>query len=44
MISNKKILEVTDDAKYEKLLKGKINSKDAKTEIELEMEAAGEAF
>jgi hypothetical protein len=34
MISNKKILEVSDDAKYKKLLKGKISQEDAKTDAE----------
>ena len=38
MLSNKKILEVTDDAKYRKLLKGTVSKNDAKTDEELEME------
>lgn len=38
MLSNKKILEVSDDAKYQKLLKGKVNREDAKTDSQREME------
>lgn len=40
MISNRKILVVSDDAKYQKLLKGKISQQDAKSDLELEQEAA----
>jgi hypothetical protein len=39
MISNRKLLEVTDDAKYKKMLKGKIDKEDAKTDLERQMEA-----
>jgi hypothetical protein len=39
MISNRKILEVTDDKKYQKLLKGKVGKEDAKSEAEMEQEA-----
>lgn len=39
MLSNKKILEVSDDAKYRKLLKGKVDREDAKTDSQREMEA-----
>lgn len=39
MISNRKILEVSDDKKYQKLLKGKIGKEDAKSEAEQEQEA-----
>ncbi len=38
MLSNRKILEVADDAKYRKLLKGTVTKNDAKTDEELEME------
>lgn len=38
MLSNKKILEVSDEAKYRKLLKGSVNREDAKTDDEREME------
>ena len=39
MISNRKILEVSDDDKYQKLLKGKIGKQDAKSDAEQEEEA-----
>ena len=38
MLSNRKILEVTDEAKYRKLLKGNVTKEDAKTDDEREME------
>ncbi|QDT68754.1 hypothetical protein MalM25_16790 [Planctomycetes bacterium MalM25] len=40
MLSNRKILEVTDDAKYQALLKGKVSSTDAKTDLQIEEEAS----
>lgn len=42
MLSNRKILEVDDDAKYQKLLKGKVSREDGKSELEIaeEEEAA----
>ncbi len=39
ILSNRKVLEVSDDAKYRKLLKGSVSREDAKTEEELEMES-----
>ena len=43
MLSNRKLLEVEDDAKYQKLLKGKVGKEDGKTDLEKEEEeeAAG---
>jgi hypothetical protein len=38
MLTNKKILEVSDNATYDKMLKGKVNKEDAKTEEETAME------
>lgn len=34
MLSNRKILEVVDDAKYQKLLNGKVSEEDGKSELE----------
>lgn len=34
MLSNRNILEVEDDAKYQKLLKGKVSQEDGKSELE----------
>lgn len=44
MISNRKILEVSDDKKYQKLLKGKIGRQDAKSEAEQAEETEAEAL
>lgn len=44
MISSRKILEVSDDKKYQKLLKGKIGQEDAKSETEREQEAEESAL
>mgnify|MGYP006908201991 CR=1 FL=1 len=40
MLSNRKILEVNDDQKYQALLSGKVNPNEAKTEVELAEETA----
>lgn len=44
MVSNRKILEVSDDKKYQKLLKGKIGKEDAKSDAQREEEAEAEAL
>lgn len=44
MISNKNIIKVSDDSKYEKLLKGKVKKEDTMTAKQLEAERSGEDF
>jgi hypothetical protein len=39
MLSNRKILEIRDDAKYKTLFEGNVDSEDAKTDLEKEEEA-----
>lgn len=41
MLSNRRILEVTDDRKYEALRKGKVSRDDAKSELELAEQTLG---
>lgn len=43
MVSNRKILKVSDENKYQKLLKGKIGKEDAKSDQEREEEAEAAA-
>jgi hypothetical protein len=42
MLSNRNLLKVDNDAKYQKLLKGKVGKEDGKTELEKEEEADAE--
>lgn len=44
MLSNRNILKISDDEKYQKLLKGKVDKEDAKTDLQKEEEAEAAAL